>query len=46
MRERVEMVGGTFAIQSAPDKGTTLSAQIPYDNGRGGAQNARIEAKK
>jgi signal transduction histidine kinase len=29
MRERVEMVGGTFAIESAPGKGTTVSVCIP-----------------
>ena len=29
MRERLEMVGGTFTITSAPGKGTTLLAQIP-----------------
>jgi signal transduction histidine kinase len=30
MRERVEMVGGSFAIESAPGRGTTLRAQIPF----------------
>ena len=29
MRERVEMVGGNFAIESAPGKGTTVIARIP-----------------
>ena len=29
MRERVEMVGGTFTIESAPGKGTTVITQIP-----------------
>jgi PAS domain S-box-containing protein len=29
MRERVEMVGGRFAIASAPGKGTTVTAEIP-----------------
>ena len=29
MRERVEMVGGTFAIQSAPGSGTTIHVTIP-----------------
>ncbi len=28
-RERVEMVGGTFGIESAPGHGTTISAEIP-----------------
>lgn len=29
MRERVEMVGGTLSIESAPDRGTTVRAEIP-----------------
>jgi signal transduction histidine kinase len=29
MRERVEMVGGTFKIESSPGSGTTVSALIP-----------------
>ncbi len=29
MRERVEMVGGTFLIESSPGKGTTVSVCIP-----------------
>ena len=29
-RERVEMIGGTFSVESAPGKGTTVRAQIPY----------------
>lgn len=33
MRERVEMVGGTFTAESAPGKGTTLTTQIPFNNG-------------
>ena len=30
MRERVEMVGGTFGIVSAPGHGTTIQAQVPF----------------
>ena len=30
MRERVEMVGGKFSIESAPGRGTTIRAQIPF----------------
>jgi PAS domain S-box-containing protein len=30
MKERMEMVGGTFSIASAPGKGTTIEAQIPF----------------
>lgn len=33
MRERVEMVGGKFTIESAPGKGTIVLAQIPFHNG-------------
>jgi signal transduction histidine kinase len=29
MRERLEMVGGHFGVESAPGKGTTVTAQIP-----------------
>ena len=29
MRERVEMVGGRFTVESAPGRGTTIQAQIP-----------------
>src|SRR5271154_2187189 len=29
-RERVEMVGGTFGVESAPGQGTTISAEIPF----------------
>jgi signal transduction histidine kinase len=32
MRERVEMVGGRFAIASAPGEGTTVTAEIPSDS--------------
>jgi PAS domain S-box-containing protein len=35
MRERVEMVGGRFAVESAPGKGTTIRAEIPFANGTG-----------
>ncbi len=31
MRERLEMVGGLFDVESAPGKGTTITAQIPFD---------------
>lgn len=30
MRERVEMVGGTFAVQSASGKGTSVQVEIPF----------------
>ena len=31
-RERVEMIGGKFGIESAPGRGTTVSAEIPIDH--------------
>ena len=34
MRERLEMVGGKFVVESSPGKGTTVFAQIPPDNAR------------
>ena len=30
MRERVEMVGGTFCVESAPGKGTVVQVEIPF----------------
>jgi len=30
MRERVEMVGGAFGVESAPGHGTTVRAQVPF----------------
>jgi hypothetical protein len=33
MRERVELVGGSFAVVSAPGRGTTIRARIPFHNG-------------
>jgi signal transduction histidine kinase len=35
MRERVEMVGGTFTIKSIPGKGTTVHAEIPFGGAAG-----------
>jgi signal transduction histidine kinase len=34
MRERLEMVGGNFTIESIPGQGTTITAQIPFDENR------------
>jgi len=33
MRERVEMVGGTFSIESEPGQGTSIRVEIPFANG-------------
>ena len=32
MRERVEMLGGAFTIESTPGKGTTVKAEVPIAN--------------
>ncbi len=47
MRERLEMVGGNFGVESAPGKGTTITAQIPFGKirGGGGAQIQSVETK-
>jgi signal transduction histidine kinase len=40
MRERLEMVGGNFSVESAPGQGTTVRAQIPVSKARaGGGRN-------
>lgn len=33
MRERVEMIGGRFTLQSEPDHGTLVRAEIPWSHG-------------
>jgi PAS domain S-box-containing protein len=33
MRERVEMVGGHFTVESAPGRGTTIRAEVPFGHG-------------
>jgi signal transduction histidine kinase len=42
MRERVEMVGGTFTVESSPATGTTIRAQIPFRKGRPGSAGPRL----
>ncbi len=37
MRERVEMVGGNFAVESAPGKGTTVRAEVPRRDNHSGS---------
>ncbi|MGD0350770.1 MAG: ATP-binding protein [Verrucomicrobiota bacterium] len=47
MRERLEMIGGNFGVESAPGKGTIVQAQIPLGNGRGGrAKNSLMESSR
>lgn len=40
MRERLEMVGGTFAVLSEPDWGTTIVAQVPFGDRCGKSPDA------
>ncbi len=42
MRERVEMVGGRFSVESAPGKGTTIHAEVPIGKGRKSVPAARM----
>lgn len=32
MKERVEMMRGSFTLESAPNKGTTIKVEVPIDN--------------
>jgi signal transduction histidine kinase len=41
MRERVEMVGGSFRVQSARGQGTTVHASIPIHNTKGNGSSVR-----
>jgi PAS domain S-box-containing protein len=41
MRERLEMVGGSFGIESSPGKGTTVTAQVPFGKKSAGGGNRR-----
>jgi PAS domain S-box-containing protein len=46
MRERLEMVGGCFDVESAPGKGTTITALIPSSNSlRGGKESLTKSAE-
>jgi PAS domain S-box-containing protein len=47
-RERVEMVGGKFGVESAPGQGTTISAEIPIsgDGPKGAPKTSRKPARK
>ncbi len=42
MRERIEMIGGTFCIESAPDRPTTVRVEVP----RSGKAARRFPKKK
>jgi PAS domain S-box-containing protein len=38
MRERLEMVGGSFDVRSAPGQGTTVEARLPLGQARAGGR--------
>ncbi len=42
MRERLEMVGGQFSIDSQPGHGTTVTAQIPFSSRKTGGGGKRV----
>jgi PAS domain S-box-containing protein len=44
MRERLEMVGGQFTIESVPGQGTTITAQIPLGHARAGSAGRKAGA--
>jgi signal transduction histidine kinase len=39
MKERLEMVGGHFVVESSPGNGTMVQAQIPFGKTRAGTKN-------
>jgi len=45
MRERLEMVGGRFDVESAPGKGTAITALIPPGNGAIGKESLMKSAE-
>jgi signal transduction histidine kinase len=45
MRERVEMVGGSFCVESTPGHGTTVQVTMPSAKSRGGGGNADKKAR-
>jgi PAS domain S-box-containing protein len=46
MRERLEMVDGNFGVESAPGKGTTIEAQIPFGNATRGGKIPLMKSAK
>jgi pentapeptide MXKDX repeat protein len=48
MRERVEMLGGIFSVESVPGRGTTVSARVPLGVGDGSSPRAarRLPARR
>jgi signal transduction histidine kinase len=46
MRERLEMVGGNFGVESAPGQGTTIIAQIPLGKAAHGKSPVKLAENK
>jgi signal transduction histidine kinase len=46
MRERAEMVGGTFCIESTPGQGTTVKVEIPHVHGKKDARGESGDAPR
>jgi two-component system sensor histidine kinase DegS len=46
MRERLEMVDGNFGVESAPGKGTTIKAQIPFGKATRGGEIPLMKSAK
>jgi signal transduction histidine kinase len=46
MRERVEMVGGTFSIESVPGNGTTVRVDVPFNQNKKKASKIIRRLKK
>jgi PAS domain S-box-containing protein len=45
MRERAEMIGGTFGVESTPGQGTTIQVEIPFTRA-GGAKKIADKFRK
>jgi signal transduction histidine kinase len=43
MKERIEMVGGTFCVESAPGEGTTIEVEIPFVKTPPPPQNTKVK---
>ena len=41
MRERMEMIGGTFDVKSTPGEGTTIQVEMPFSKIAGGGKKLR-----
>ena len=46
MRERLEMVGGRLIIESSPEKGTLLSAEVPLGKADSNRQRRSSKSTK